>query len=422
MPHKISQKRKVCVLVPKYPAHEEDSEASWLRESVNRLAARGHSVVVVVPGRVPDASPAIDGIRVLRFRHVPKFWSASETDEAPEMKAPSVPETLFSLFSLVMGAVLLTWWAYRERFEVIDVHAPGRFGLMALLPSWLLGIRTVATCHESELATAEQTPLGRRALRWSLRLADTCSSSSSHVADEVAELSGRTARIIPYRVSDSARLARGTRRRSPLAPATLLFSGHLNQRKGLLYLLKALPLVRKKRNVQLIVTGHGEARAEWERLVAELGLTDVVTFPGPLSGKDLGHLYQTCDIFVLPAIFDEPVDTDGLGLVLVEALINERPVIASAVAGIVEVIKHKRTGLLVPERSETALARAILRLLEDRLLARQLGRAGRDFAERHFDAERVASELEKLFNDALRPSVAPKAPLHLPSLTSVGAI
>jgi glycosyltransferase involved in cell wall biosynthesis len=104
--------------------------------------------------------------------------------------------------------------------------------------------------------------------------------------------------------------------------------------------------------------------------------------------------------------------------VLVEALINARPVIASAVGGIVEVIKHKRTGLLVSERSETALARAILRRLEDRFLARQLERAGRDFAERPFDAECIAGELEKLYDHLFVPDAPPAA--AQPPLTSQG--
>ena len=301
----------------------------------------------------------------------------------------------------MIGALFLTWLAMREKLDLIDVHSPYPYGPMAILPAWLLGTKVVATCHGEELAMTEHTPMGRRILEWFLRSAHRCGSSNSHVASEVAEICGRFPRIIPYNTAASGRLATGKGRRNPQASATLLFNGHLSQRKGLLYLIKALPLVLKKRNVRLLITGTGECRAEWERLVSELQLGEAVTFLGHLSGSELGQLYQTCDIFVLPAVFDEPADTEGLGLVLVEALINGRPVIATPVGGIVEVIKHKRTGLLVPERSETALARAILRLLEDRLLARQLGRAGRDFAEKHFDGERITGELEKFFYETL---------------------
>jgi glycosyltransferase involved in cell wall biosynthesis len=177
-------------------------------------------------------------------------------------------------------------------------------------------------------------------------------------------------------------------------------------------LIKALPLVLKKRSVRLLITGTGECHSEWERLISQLQLTDFVTFVGHLSATELDQLYQTSDIVVLPAIQEEPEGAEGLGVMAAEALINERPVIASAVGGIVDVIKHKSTGLLVPERSETALARAILRLLEDRLLARQLGRAGRHFAERHFNRRRIAGDLEKLFYDTIGTMPASNPPLR----------
>lgn len=417
-----TKKLKVCFLAADYPTSDSDTAVPWLRESVNTLAARGHEVLVVVPSPAGKASPTIDGIRVLRFNYAPRCgWPPAETQDSVSEMAGYL-RILLSIPYLIFGALFLTWLAKREKFDLIDIHSPYPHGPMALLPSWLLGTKIVATCHGAELSMTEGTALGRSILEWFLRSAHRCGSSNSHVASEVAEICGRFPRIIPYNATANGRLATGKSRRNPQATATLLFNGHLSQRKGLLYLIKALPLVLKKRNVRLLITGTGECRAEWERLVSQLQLTKSVTFLGHLSGTELGQLYQTCDIFVLPAVFDEPEDTEGLGLVLVEALINGRPVIATPVGGIVEVIKHKRTGLLVPERSETALARAILRLLEDRILARQLGRAGRDFAEKHFDGERITGELEKLFYEAVEAEAAPKSlPRRTPALASLGA-
>jgi len=417
-----TKKLKVCILAADYPTTDSDTTAPWLRESVNTLAARGHEVLVVVPSPAKKASPTVDGIRVLRFSYAPRCSRSPAEEEKSTNQMAGYFRILLSIPYLIFGAIFLTWLASRERFDLIDIHSPYPHGPMALLPSWLLGTKIVATCHGGELSMTEGTPIGRRILAWFLRSAHRCGSSNSHVASEVAEICGRFPRIIPYNTTASGRLATGKSRQNPQATATLLFNGHLSQRKGLLYLIKALPLVLKKRNVRLLITGTGECRAEWERLVSQLQLTGNVIFLGHLNGNELGQLYQTCDIFVLPAVFDEPEDTDGLGLVLIEALINGRPVIATPVGGIVEVIKHKRTGLLVPERSETALARAILRLLEDRLLARQLGRAGRDFAEKHFDGERITGELEKLFYEAVDAESAPKPlPRRAPALASLGA-
>lgn len=412
VPTSESKKLKICVLAAHYPRNESDPEASWLRQSVNLLAARGHDVLVVVPGKLAASNATIDGIRVLRFRG--GITSHDNLLGRPENLEPKtdILHILLAIPSILIGAILLAWWIRKERVDVIDVHSPYPHGFMALLPAWLFGAKIVVTCSESALAPAQDASWGRMALGWFLKSADQCSSSSSHLASEATEISGRPVRIIPRCPNAAARLVKGAPRRDPQMPATLLSSGHLTQRGGLHYLIKALPIVLEKRDVRLFVTGAGECREECERLVEQLQLTKVVTFISHMSGSELGQLYQTSDIIVLPAIFDESDGGESLGAVAVEALINERPVIASAIGGIVEVIKHKRTGLLVPERSETALARAILRLLEDQKLARQLGRAGRDFAERHFNRQKVAGELEKLFYEAIDATPRRNPPLR----------
>jgi glycosyltransferase involved in cell wall biosynthesis len=159
--------------------------------------------------------------------------------------------------------------------------------------------------------------------------------------------------------------------------------------------------VLERKSVELFVTGEGDRRREWEDLAARLGLVDKVHFLGFVSTERLAGLYQACDLYVHPAIFDDANDTEGLGVSLVEALANRCPVVASNVGGIVDVIKDTVTGLLVPEKDEAALATAILRVLEDPGLARRLGEKGREFVELHFDWERITDETECLYRRAI---------------------
>jgi glycosyltransferase involved in cell wall biosynthesis len=132
-----------------------------------------------------------------------------------------------------------------------------------------------------------------------------------------------------------------------------------------------------------------------------MGLRDRVAFLGFVSAEKLAELYRACDVYVHPAVFDDRGDTEGLGVVLVEALANRCPVVASCVGGIVDVIRHEATGLLVTEKDEHALANAIVRLLDDPALAQRLGEAGRSFALEHFDWERITTQTENLYRDAL---------------------
>jgi glycosyltransferase involved in cell wall biosynthesis len=237
-------------------------------------------------------------------------------------------------------------------------------------------------------------------LRRSLLRADVVSCNSSHTRREIEKLCERTATVIPYGATAIAKApSRGERPQND--PALLLFSGRLIQRKGVDYLIRALPRVLERRDVKLLITGEGDRRREWEELAVRLGLKDKVQFLGFVTTDRLAELYETCDAYVHPAIFDDNNDTEGLGVVLVEALANRCPVVASRVGGIVDVVLDEQTGLLVPEKDERALANAILRLLDDPALARRLGNAGRDFAIKHFDWERITDETENLYHYAL---------------------
>ena len=133
------------------------------------------------------------------------------------------------------------------------------------------------------------------------------------------------------------------------------------------------------------------------KLTTELGLDEVVEWAGFVSSERLGELYHTCTCYVHPAIFDDRGDTEGLGVVLIEALRHRKPVVASGVGGIVDIIKDGETGLLVPEKDEDALVTAILRILDDRELATRLANQGFDFAQKVFDWNRIVDATVEVY-------------------------
>jgi glycosyltransferase involved in cell wall biosynthesis len=107
-----------------------------------------------------------------------------------------------------------------------------------------------------------------------------------------------------------------------------------------------------------VITGEGDQKESIQLLVAEKGLQEHVEFAGFVSNERLGELYRTADLYVHPSIHDSRGDTEGLGVVLIEALANKRPVIACGVGGIVDVIQDGETGVLVEEKNSQALANA----------------------------------------------------------------
>jgi uncharacterized protein (TIRG00374 family) len=178
----------------------------------------------------------------------------------------------------------------------------------------------------------------------------------------------------------------------------ILFAGRLIERKGMEYLLRAMPIVRPSCRVHLHIVGVGDLRPHLEQLASDLGVADDVTFHGFVSNEELERLYREADVFVLPAIVDDRGDTEGLGVVLVEAIRHRTPVVASRVGGIVDIVKHEETGLLVDQRCPNQLAASIVRLLTDGELRSRLVEQGLAHAQSYLDWATITDRLTAVYS------------------------
>ena len=196
---------------------------------------------------------------------------------------------------------------------------------------------------------------------------------------EVVEATGIEPRIIPYGIAlppDESSW--------PAQQGLILTVGRLVARKGHIFLIEAMSRLRNHPQAHLVIVGEGHERPALEEAVSRLGLTDRVELTGRISDEALNRLYQDCHLFVLPAIVDSAGDTEMLGMVSLEAMRYRKPVIATRVGGINDIVQDGETGILVGQRDPDALASAISHLLEDDALAQHLGQAGYESARRRF--------------------------------------
>jgi glycogen(starch) synthase len=145
-------------------------------------------------------------------------------------------------------------------------------------------------------------------------------------------------------------------------------------------------------SLRLIVAGDGPARAELEEQVGLLGVKHAVSLVGMVSPTDVPALLSRATIVLVPSR-----DEEGFGLVALQAAFAERPVIASRVGGLPEVVLNGETGLTVPPDDAPALAGAIASLLQDRGRAAALGSAARTRALERFTVSRMADQYEELY-------------------------
>jgi glycosyltransferase involved in cell wall biosynthesis len=247
-------------------------------------------------------------------------------------------------------------------------------------------------------------------LRWSARGLDRVVAISDAVAEYVrreAALPDEKVVRIHYGIDPSpfqpelpppSRRAEGDPSRRP----TLGVVARLAPQKGHRVLFDALPAVRAAvPDVCARLVGHEElsTTAELRAYADERGVSDLVAFEG--FRADITRVMADLDVFVLPSLWE------GFGLVLVEAMAAGRPVVASAVGPIPEIVEDGVTGLLIPPGDPVALAEAIVRVLRDPELAMALGRAGRARVERDLRVDTMVARIEALYDELLGRKLFP---------------
>lgn len=174
----------------------------------------------------------------------------------------------------------------------------------------------------------------------------------------------------------------------------------LEPEKGHPTLFEAWPeVLRAAPSAYLLVVGEGSRREELEALARSLRIAHRVVFTG--RRDDVPAVTAALDVAVLPSY------REAQGLSVLEAMALSRPVVASAVGGIPEMITDGVTGLLVPPHDAPALAAAISRLLVDHPYADLLARAGHDLVHERFCVERMVADIEAIYDEGARITVVP---------------
>jgi phosphatidyl-myo-inositol dimannoside synthase len=165
----------------------------------------------------------------------------------------------------------------------------------------------------------------------------------------------------------------------------LMTVARLAERKGIDKMIEAMPaILRKAPETVYLIVGSGPERSRLEALRDSLGLQRDVIFCGSPSYADVSAIvryYQSCDIFVMPNRTLPAGETEGFGLVFLEAGACGKPVVGGRAGGAIDAIEHGESGFLVDSQSASEIADATLRLLGDPALAARMGAAGRRRAE-----------------------------------------
>ena len=393
--------QRVLVISSTYPKHEADDAVPWMREIHQQMSERGHQITVLAPAYKGLQSHKLDGIEVRRFRYAPASFERLTHEEGTAYKIRGRSMQLLAIPYIIFGCIAAAWLVLTRKFDVVHVHSPYPNGLLGQVARFFSGAPLVIMSHAADLQPARRKNWAGLLLKQSLRAADLLIADSSDTARKVTKLSQRKCHILPCGIKASAVNTDQPQNRV----AQVLFSGQLNECKGLEYLLRAVPRILEKHPAQFIIAGNGDQRSKFEKLSQTLGISKSVKFIGLVSDAQLGDEFANCDIWVNPAIVNSQGDAEGLSLGVIEAYNYLKPVVAANVGGNLDAVIDGVTGRLVPQKDSVALADAICELLADPVKRQRMGRNGFYFAQKTFSRNRIVTDLESLYREVTCESV-----------------
>lgn len=387
---------KVLFLTHAFPRYDGDVAGNFLLRLASALGKQGIEVKVVAPAEPGLAQNArFNGTGVDRFHYAPRKY---ETLAYGGNMAEQVRESWSARFTLLgfLGAEFRAAVRARREYQPDIIHAHWWFpnGLVGTWLARLSNTPLVTTLHGTDVRMARSVSMSRPAFRHVLQNSSAITAVSRWLAHEAQALVSSPAAIVaPMPVATELFSPGGTRKKS-----TLLFVGRMTKQKGIDVLLQAL--AKLPQSVDLDLVGDGPEREPMIAYARELGVAERVRWQGTQSQSKLVEFYRSAAALIVPSA------DEGLGLVAVEAMLCETPVVAFESGGLPDVVQHDRTGLLVSERSPDVLASAIEQLLarDDRGAA--LGAAGRMHALATFAPESVARRYADIYAQAIASAPA----------------
>jgi glycosyltransferase involved in cell wall biosynthesis len=289
-------------------------------------------------------------------------------------------------------AVVLGQWLMEQRFTHVHSHyAP----MVALLVSRVFPVTFSMTVHgPDEFTDPKGGALREKIAGAALSVAISNFARSQMMMHSSPRDWPRVAKCylgVPDSEDPQANLAADAS-----SVTRFLCVGRLAPVKGQHILLEAAArLAGTRRDFLVTIAGGGPELTNLRDLARKMNLEDVLRVPGFVTQEDLNRLYREADVFVLPSF------AEGVPGVLMEAMREGKPCIATYVNGVPELIEHEVSGLLVTPADEDALARAMVRLMDDPALRHAIGHAGRERVAAEFNLRKNVEKLAGLFEAML---------------------
>lgn len=398
----IHKKMKIYSLSTTYPESYVSIRPKFVHVLNRELVKLGIDVKTITPhSKGSLTKETMDSVLIRRFRYLPEDYeihSLSIFDAVTKSRS----SFLKVLIMMVSFFTVTFFECLKEKPDVLHGHWAFPGGFIAFVMSTIFRKKFIVTIHGGETLLSKFKFL-KRIVIYGLNKSSFVVPNSNFTKNKLIQMGVKNEKIIIINVPPdfvdhvpNAELLEGFRKKfTDRSRKIILFVGRLVERKGPEFLIRSL-LEIKNAKVHLIIAGEGIMRPYLQNLAKSLGLEKNVTIFGGASREQLAQLRGISDIFVCPSIIDSRGDTEGLGLVILEAMESGLPVIASSVGGIVDVVKHEVNGLLVNQKDPKSIADAIERIISDEQLQKRIIENSKETVK-EFSPQEIARQYFNIF-------------------------
>jgi glycosyltransferase involved in cell wall biosynthesis len=403
----------ILTLTSSYPRFAGDPTAPFVESISRHIAAQGHSIHMVLPESSAWNRPPTEGdIHYHPYRYSPRRawtpWGYSESLEAGiKIRRRLLPLAPLVFLSATRACNSL---ASRESLDLIHAHWVVPNGSIAALSARRNRLPLVVSLHGSDITVSQRSRLLGKAARWTFSRADAVTAPSEDLLERAEQLGARgrleliTWGADPHAIRVDAARARSVRAQLGLSDEDIAVVGigRFVRWKGFDDLIRAIARARASAaSLRLVLVGDGDIADELKAQANDAGLGDDVIFAGMAAHDEIPGYLGAADIVVVPSVHYQGC-VDGLPTVALEAMAAGRPLVATRVGGLPDVVRDGENGLLVDERDPAALAEAIVNLASEPELRHRMGDSGRALVETSLNWENVGLRFAEVYERAVK--------------------
>ena len=292
-------------------------------------------------------------------------------------------------------------FCFTRRVNMIIANTWSVAGVAAYLIKKVTGTPYMVFAHGLDIYAPRTSPKALRLMKLVLKDASAVAANSGFTKALVERVEPRAKVLVIHPAADPERFARGTFLKPKVCEGekVILTVGRLVRSKNHEMVIRAMSeVVRGFPDTVYLIIGEGPEEKALKDLALALDLEDKVVFISGVKDDELAAYYHYCDIFVLASkeISDQS-EVEGFGIVFLEAGLCAKPVIGGISGGIPDAVLDGVTGILVDPDSEQSIASAILRLLTETDLAKEMGENGKARVKNDFSIDAFGKKLESIF-------------------------